>query len=89
MGREGRDYWKAQLSGYSSGHLSAHPRRKPRFCRINGVILGRYDKNGPFNTLYVPAPFLRKSENVVEVFEYDDLGRPAIQFLNHPLIGGI
>ena len=59
------------------------------FCRINGVILGRYDKNGPFNTLYVPAPFLRKSENVVEVFEYDDLGRPAIQFLNHPLIGGI
>ena len=59
------------------------------FCRINGIILGRYDKNGPFNTLYVPAPFLRKGENVVEVFEFDDLGRPAVQFLDHPLVGGL
>ena len=58
------------------------------FCRINGVILGRYDKSGPFHTLYVPAPFLRKGKNIVEVFEYDDLGRPAVQFLDHPLVGG-
>lgn len=58
------------------------------FCRINGTILGRYDKGGPFHTLYVPAPFLRKGKNTVEVFEYDNLGRPAVQFLDHPLVGG-
>lgn len=59
------------------------------FCRINGIVLGRYDKSGPFHTLYLPAPFLRKGKNTVEVFEYENLGRPAVQFLDHPLIGGV
>ncbi len=58
------------------------------FCRINGMLLGRYDENGPFHTLYIPAPFLREGENTVEIFEFECLHRPLIRLLDHPLTGG-
>lgn len=36
---------------------------------VNGHHLGRFDARGPQQTLYVPAPFLRKGANTVEVFD--------------------
>ncbi|KAI7815105.1 beta-galactosidase [Rhyzopertha dominica] len=37
---------------------------------INGFVLGRYAKIGPQQTLYLPAPFIRKGENHLVVFEH-------------------
>ena len=54
------------------------------FCRINGRLLGRYNKSGPYYSLYVPAPFLKKGENTVDVFEQDYLARPMVRFADHP-----
>ncbi len=41
---------------------------------MNGRNLGRYDKDGPQETLYVPRSFLRSGENTVVMFEQ---GRPS------------
>ena len=54
------------------------------FCRINGRLLGRYNKSGPYYSLYVSAIFLKKGENTVEVFEQDHLDYPTVQFSDHP-----
>ena len=54
------------------------------FCRINGRLLGRCNIGGPYYSLYVPAPFLKKGENTVEVFEQDYLARPMVRFADHP-----
>jgi beta-galactosidase len=59
------------------------------FCRINGTLLGRYDKSGPIYTLYVPAGLLKKGENVFEVFEYETLEKPVIRLLDRPVIAGL
>ena len=40
---------------------------------VNGFNIGRYWNVGPWTSLYVPAPLLRKGENRIEIFE---LGRP-------------
>ena len=57
-------------------------------CRINNTTLGRYDNIGPQLTLYIPAAFLRKGENTVEVLEYDKMTSPFIRLLNYPKLGG-
>ena len=36
-------------------------------CFVNGHNLGRYWNIGPQETLYLPAPWLRKGENEVDV----------------------
>lgn len=58
------------------------------FCRINGILLGRYDRRGPVYTLFLPASFLRKGENTIEVFEYENLEHPAVRLIDHPIFSG-
>ena len=47
-------------------------------CFVNGHNLGRYWNIGPQETLYLPAPWLRKGENEVDVLnkEYGKLCAP-------------
>ncbi|MPN45133.1 hypothetical protein SDC9_192700 [bioreactor metagenome] len=47
---------------------------------VNGFNLGRYWNVGPGNTLYVPAPVLRKGRNEVVVLELHKLNAPAVTF---------
>jgi Beta-galactosidase len=54
---------------------------------INGINLGRYWKEGPQKTLYVPGPFLVKGKNVVEVFELYSVDAPEVQFVDNPKLG--
>ncbi len=54
---------------------------------INGINLGRYWSEGPQKTLYVPAPFLAKGVNVVEIFELYGVDAANIQLLDHPELG--
>lgn len=49
---------------------------------VNGHNLGRYWNMGPGNTLYVPAPFLKKGTNEVVVFELEDLLYPYAHFVD-------
>lgn len=37
---------------------------------VNGFVLGRYAKIGPQMSLYLPAPFLKKGDNDILVFEH-------------------
>jgi len=54
---------------------------------VNGFNLGRYWKAGPQQTLYIPAPLLRKGNNEIIVFEIDGTERLELQFLDQPLLG--
>lgn len=37
---------------------------------VNGFVIGRYARMGPVQTLYLPAPFLKKGENDIVIFEH-------------------
>ncbi len=47
---------------------------------INGFNLGRYWDKGPTETLYIPAPVLKKGTNTVIVFELNELTSGEITF---------
>ena len=53
---------------------------------INGFNLGRYWEIGPQQTLYVPAPLLKKGKNEVIVFELLQLKKTHIEFLPTPVL---
>ncbi len=53
---------------------------------INGHALGRFWNLGPQQTLYVPAPWLRKGSNEIVVFAQDNPQKPAIRGLKMPVL---
>ncbi len=55
------------------------------FVWVNGHNLGRVWDIGPQKSLYLPAPWLRKGENEVVVFDYTDLAQPTLRGLDNPL----
>jgi len=54
---------------------------------INGEPLGRFWKIGPQHTLYLPAPWLKKGQNEIVVFDLDGKPRRTLHFLNKPIFG--
>lgn len=56
------------------------------FVWINGFLLGRYWSIGPQQTLYCPAPLLRRGQNVLTVLEQEHLG-PVCELLASPVLG--
>ncbi len=56
-------------------------------CWINGFNLGRHWSIGPQMTHYVPAPLLKKGINEIIVLEFDGFASPAVEFINHPILG--
>ncbi|WP_402840517.1 beta-galactosidase [Microbacterium sp. GXS0129] len=57
------------------------------FAFVNGFFLGRYWRNGPQRTLYVPAPVTRAGRNTVTLLELEHLDAPALTFAPHPVLG--
>jgi beta-galactosidase len=47
---------------------------------INGFNLGRYSSAGPTETLYVPAPVLKKGVNEIVIFEQEKLLSLSVSF---------
>ncbi|KAJ8917155.1 hypothetical protein NQ315_012647 [Exocentrus adspersus] len=43
---------------------------KKGIVAVNGFVLGRYARMGPVQTLYLPAPFLKRGDNEIVVFEH-------------------
>jgi beta-galactosidase len=56
---------------------------------INGFNLGRYWNKGPQQTLYVPAPLLRRGDNEIIVFELHGTRNHAVTFVDTPDLSGI
>lgn len=56
------------------------------YAFVNGFFLGRYWRNGPQRTLYVPGPVTRVGENTLVVLELESAAGPA-RFTSAPLLG--
>lgn len=54
---------------------------------VNGKPLSRYWEIGPQRSAYLPAPFLNKGENTVEVLELEGFEEPFIVFDDKPDLG--
>jgi beta-galactosidase len=57
------------------------------FAFVNGFFLGRYWRNGPQRTLYVPAPVTRAGENEIVVLELEGVVEPLARFVAEPDLG--
>ena len=53
---------------------------------INGRPLGRFWNIGPQATLYLPAPWLKKGENQIVVFDLNGKPNSAVTFLDHAIL---
>lgn len=53
---------------------------------VNGKSLGKYWNIGPQQTLYMPAPWLKKGKNEIIVFEMEDTGHRTVAGLNQPIL---
>ncbi len=53
---------------------------------VNGHNLGRYWGIGPQQTLYLPAPWLKKGRNEVVVYESNGVTTPVLQGLVAPIL---
>ena len=57
------------------------------YAFVNGFFLGRYWRNGPQRTLYVPAPATRAGANHLVVLELEHLVHPRAVFARSPALG--
>jgi len=53
---------------------------------INGDPLGRFWNIGPQGTLYLPAPWLKKGENEIVVFDLNGKPNPTLPFLARAIL---
>jgi beta-galactosidase len=56
---------------------------------VNGHHLGRYWEIGPQQTLYVPAEWLKKGNNVIEVLELLKPGQMEIRSIEKPILNAL
>ncbi len=56
---------------------------------INGHCLGRVWDIGPQQTLYVPAPWLKRGANEVIVFDLAEQPKPILHALKEPILDSI
>jgi beta-galactosidase len=57
------------------------------YAFINGFFLGRYWRNGPQRTLYVPAPVVRAGQNELMIFESLGAVSASARFVARPELG--
>ncbi|MDF2559026.1 MAG: beta-galactosidase [Microbacterium sp.] len=57
------------------------------YAFVNGFFLGRYWRNGPQGTLYVPAPVTRPGGNRLVVLELEQILEPLARFVEAPALG--
>jgi beta-galactosidase len=53
---------------------------------INGQLLGRFWNIGPQKALYLPAPFLKRGQNQVTIFDLEGEIGSKLQGLDHPVL---
>jgi beta-galactosidase len=55
------------------------------FVWVNGHNLGRVWEIGPQQSLFLPAPWVRKGLNQVVVFDFNDLNEPQLRGMENPI----
>ncbi|MDF2509543.1 MAG: beta-galactosidase, partial [Microbacterium sp.] len=80
--------WTAEftLGSASDLFLDTAPWSKG-YAFVNGFFLGRYWRNGPQRTLYVPAPVTRPGGNRLVVLELEQILEPLARFVEAPALG--
>lgn len=53
---------------------------------VNGRSLGKFWQIGPQQTLYLPAPWLKKGQNEIVVFAMEETAQRTIQGLDSPIL---
>ncbi len=53
---------------------------------INGRSLGKFWNIGPQQTLYVPGPWLKKGQNELVIFAFEDTGARTVKGLKEPIL---
>lgn len=53
---------------------------------VNGHSLGKHWTIGPQQTLYLPAPWLKKGKNEIVIFEMEDTGYRTVEGLKEPIL---
>ncbi|OFW19873.1 MAG: beta-galactosidase [Acidobacteria bacterium RIFCSPLOWO2_12_FULL_66_21] len=56
---------------------------------VNGHHLGRFWSIGPQQTLYLPAPWLKRGRNTIVVFDLEVPERPSIEGLTVPVLNEV
>ena len=56
---------------------------------VNGHHVGRYWSIGPQQTLYIPAPWLKKGKNTVVVFELLKMTEDKLSAIDHPILDDV
>ena len=56
---------------------------------VNGHHVGRYWNIGPQQTLYVPAPWLKKGKNSIVVFEMLKMTEDKLGAIDHPILDDV
>ncbi|HVV55628.1 MAG TPA: hypothetical protein VHC47_09905 [Mucilaginibacter sp.] len=59
------------------------------FVFLNGHNLGKYWYIGPQQTLYIPAPWLKKGQNEIVVFDELKGGHASISTLDKPILNEV
>ncbi|SDT55047.1 beta-galactosidase [Mucilaginibacter mallensis] len=59
------------------------------FVFLNGSNLGKYWYIGPQQTLYIPAGWLNKGKNEIEIFDELNNGHQHISALDHPVLNEV
>lgn len=59
------------------------------FVFLNGHNLGKYWEIGPQQTIYIPAPWLKKGLNEIVVFDQLKGGHTQINTLDHPVLNEV
>lgn len=59
------------------------------YAFVNGFFLGRYWRNGPTRTLFVPAPATTAGTNRVVVLELEQLGDPRVESVARAELGDV
>jgi beta-galactosidase len=57
------------------------------YAFVNGFFLGRYWRNGPQRTLYVPVPVTHAGGNRLVVLELEQILEPVARFVEAPALG--
>ncbi|MBR8538086.1 beta-galactosidase [Carboxylicivirga sediminis] len=53
---------------------------------INGRSIGKFWNIGPQQTLYVPGPWLKKGQNELVIFAFEDTGARTVKGLKEPIL---
>jgi beta-galactosidase len=87
--RQGPTFWRGHFRTDAQGSTFIDTRALGKgHVWVNGHHLGRYWRVGPQQSLFLPAPWLRKGDNEIIILDLDGAAEaPSVQGLRDPVFG--